>query len=75
MGGLKITEKGRKAFATGLDGVDPLLHLVMEIMTRVGSIDENECFDLACQAVEQSGSAENAVMAIKGGNLVLNKVT
>jgi hypothetical protein len=63
--GMKLSGRGRRALKDGLDGMHPEDILLMEILARVKSIDEDNLDKLAEELVAEYGSPENAIEAIK----------
>jgi hypothetical protein len=64
---LKLSGRGRRAFKHGLDGLAPETMLVMEIMTRLKHVREDNLADLCLKLIARCGSAENAITAVKAG--------
>jgi hypothetical protein len=64
---LKISRAGRQSVKAGLDGESLGMTLLMEVMARLGEIDEQNLYAILDTLVERHGSVENAIVAVKSG--------
>jgi hypothetical protein len=63
---LEITPSGRRAVT---DGLPPESVLMLEVMKRLGEVEEQALYDVLDSLVEEFGSAENAAVAVKSGRV------
>ena len=70
--GFKISPKGLQALEDGY--LSPEEELILEIMSRVPAISQQNCLDLANESTNMCGSAEAAVRAFRAGLFDLGRM-
>jgi hypothetical protein len=68
----KLTKKGRAALRD--DSAQGLPLLFAEIASRTGTIEADHLVDIAAELLTVYGSPENAVMALRTGQVRLDKI-
>jgi hypothetical protein len=67
----ELTQRGRRAH---LDGLAPESILMMEILRRIGEpMDEANVIDLTVNLIDRYGSPEDAITALKCGQVDFEK--
>jgi len=68
----KLTKKGRAALRN--DGAQGLHLLLIELGSRMGPVEPEHLEGLAAELLAVYGSPENAVMALRTGQVRLDKI-